>query len=70
MSNESSHMIVKDYSQSEKSEASLLAKDLVVAQALENEDVITDALLDCKTFYGDNCRSEAFLDCLKDVIIE
>ena len=51
-------------------EMSRLAKDLVFTHALENEDILTDALLHCKTFYGNKTRFKVFWDFLKEIIIE
>ena len=70
VSNKSILRTVKYLSQPKQKEMSRLSKDLAVAQALENEDVLTDTLLYCKTFYGDKNRFEEFWDCRKEIIME
>ena len=52
-----------------KSKQKRLAKDLVVTQALENEETTTGTLLDL-IFCGDKTMFEEFRNCTKDIIGE
>ena len=51
-------------------EMKIFAEDFSVLQSLENEYMLTDFLLDCKSFYVNYSRLDEFFDNLKDVIME
>ena len=44
--------------------------DFSIIQALENDDVLADSLLDFKSFCGNHSMFDKFFDALKDVIME
>lgn len=53
-----------------KKEMKRLADDFAVLEALEKDDMISDALLDCKTFYGKHSIYDEFFEAMKTVIMD
>ena len=47
-----------------------VSDDLEVLEALEKNDMLTDNLLDCETFYGEHTMIEEFSNALEELIME